>query len=207
MLSVLNNKTRSKLDIFIRPVYYIFFLVIIVISSCDFQADLALEDYEENYNLNNRSSKSIKFVVDTIRSNMQMTIFEDTILIKSLANKFYKLEGVSGIDKIKFVESPMRHFVVIDSSSITEIIYLDSEDGLVSERPCCSRKEFKAWYKFIEDYTGDNPEFQVACGFLPCEVVYYAAALYFCCDTGTGPPNVPYLNEIKMYLDFAELYF
>ena len=55
-------------------------LIIIGTSSCDFQADLETEDYGENYNLNNRSSKSIKVVFDTVRTNMQMIIFEDTII-------------------------------------------------------------------------------------------------------------------------------
>ncbi|MBK9256098.1 MAG: hypothetical protein IPM42_11460 [Saprospiraceae bacterium] len=207
MKFVTNYKTVGLLDVCKRPLSFIIFLFIIGISSCDFQADLEQEDYGENLKLNTRSSNSINIVVDSINIKMQMTIDEDSIFIKSLSNNIYKVEGVSGIDKIEYVEAPIRHLLVIDSSRNTEIIYLDSEDGVESERPCCSRKEFKAWYKFIEDYTGDNPEMQVACGFLPCELAYYAVALYYCCDTGTGPPNVPILNENGLLVDFAVLYF
>ncbi len=135
---------------------------------------------------------NVKINADTLDEKLEIILNnEKSILITHVANGLYLISGDSPLHKIKLSLTPVKSLSLYDANNNLSEKYFDDDDDVIEERPCCSRNEFKAWYKAFSDNCTGTPECDVICAMVPvCEIAHYASALMACCYFGYGPSFV-----------------
>jgi hypothetical protein len=164
----------------------------------------SIEDQMNNItNLQTRSTRvdTVLIFADTLNGKLKIDFGFKTIFFESVSNGYFKVYGEPGIDMIKQNFTPYENLIVIDSLNNVDTLYFDNNDIIDASRPCCSRDQFKAWYRFFRDEVwSSSPELEVMCDILPvCGPLSYVSAGIACCYYGEGPPYIYDNNKAELF--------
>lgn len=153
----------------------------------------------------NRSvNDDVSFTKNTSSNNISIKVTNNPIVtITPLGNNNFSVTGMPGIQKITFNNNSvvtLKNFSILDNNFNNRIIYFDEDDTPSEERPCCSRSTFKSWYRYFRDNCENNPECDVICNIVPCNISHYVAAVVACCTYGGSlPPNQDPHAEVAVF--------